>query len=81
MIAGYVPPIQLIKAVLPVTLMPLCVDEPILSKLFCEVKINHLSAGDLAPDFSLPDYKGRMVTLSDIYRMQNVLLVFNIGFL
>jgi peroxiredoxin len=35
----------------------------------------------LAPDFSLPDYRGGMVTLSDLYPTHNVLLVFNIGFI
>lgn len=33
-----------------------------------------------APDFSLEDYNGRMVKLSDYYGQANVLLVFNRGF-
>lgn len=39
------------------------------------------SAGDMAPDFSLPNHEGSQLRLSDLYRAQNVLLVFNIGFL
>jgi len=42
--------------------------------------MNRLSVGDPAPDFSLPDHLGILHTLSDRYRNQNVLLVFNIGF-
>ncbi len=33
-----------------------------------------------APDFSLPDYSGRPVSLSDFRERKNVLLVFNRGF-
>lgn len=42
--------------------------------------MNRLSPGDSAPDFSLIDYKGKSHTLSEIFRKQNVLLVFNLGF-
>jgi len=42
--------------------------------------MEHLSVGDTAPDFSLPDHLGEMVRLSDLLQKQNVLLVFNIGF-
>ncbi len=42
--------------------------------------MNRLSAGDLAPDFMLPDHAGVLHKLSDIYREHNVLLVFNLGF-
>jgi peroxiredoxin Q/BCP len=45
-----------------------------------EVPMKRLSVGDPAPDFSLPDHEGRQVRLSEINRQQNVLLVFNIGF-
>jgi len=33
-----------------------------------------------APDFSLPDYTGREVSLADFRGRKNVLLVFNRGF-
>jgi peroxiredoxin Q/BCP len=33
-----------------------------------------------APEFSLPDYSGRPVSLSDYRGRKNVLLVFNRGF-
>ena len=33
-----------------------------------------------APDFSLPDFSGRVVRLSDLRGRKNVLLVFNRGF-
>ena len=33
-----------------------------------------------APNFTLPDYKGQPVTLSDYHSESNVLLVFNRGF-
>ena len=33
-----------------------------------------------APDFSLPDYQGRVVRLTDFRGVANVLLVFNRGF-
>jgi len=42
--------------------------------------MQRLLVGDIAPDFSLPDHKGELHTLSDIYANNNVLLVFNIGF-
>jgi peroxiredoxin len=45
-----------------------------------EAGMNRLQIGDSAPDFALPDYKGNLVRLSDIYMRHNVLLVFNIGF-
>jgi peroxiredoxin len=40
-----------------------------------------LSIGDLAPDFSLPDDQGNIFKLSAVIRLQNVLLVFNLGFI
>jgi peroxiredoxin len=33
-----------------------------------------------APDFTLPDFTGRPVSLSDFRESKNVLLVFNRGF-
>jgi peroxiredoxin len=33
-----------------------------------------------APDFSLPDFNGRQINLSDFQGQKNVLLVFNRGF-
>ncbi|MCJ7734491.1 MAG: redoxin domain-containing protein [Anaerolineales bacterium] len=35
----------------------------------------------LAPDFCLPDYTGQEIRLTDFRNRQNVLLVFNRGFL
>lgn len=43
--------------------------------------MDRLSTGDIAPDFSLPNHEGVLVKLSEVYRTQNVLLVFNIGFI
>lgn len=34
-----------------------------------------------APDFSLEDYQGQVVTISDFRSKKNVLLVFNRGFM
>ncbi|MBN2384480.1 redoxin domain-containing protein [bacterium] len=34
-----------------------------------------------APDFSLPDFNGRNVSLSDFAGQKNVLIVFNRGFI
>lgn len=42
--------------------------------------LEHLSIGDLAPDFTLPNQEGELIQLSDIYKNHNVVLVFNIGF-
>jgi peroxiredoxin len=42
--------------------------------------MSRLTIGNTAPDFTLPDHQGSLVKLSDLYRSQNVLLVFNIGF-
>jgi peroxiredoxin len=33
-----------------------------------------------APEFSLPDFSGGLVSLSDLHGRKNVLLVFNRGF-
>jgi peroxiredoxin len=43
--------------------------------------MNHLSVGDLAPDFGLPDHEGNVVRLSEVLRSGSVLLVFNLGFI
>jgi peroxiredoxin len=43
--------------------------------------MNRLAVGDPAPDFALPDHQGLLVRLSDSYQTQNVLLVFNLGFI
>jgi peroxiredoxin len=43
--------------------------------------MNRLIVGERPPDFSLPDQHGVVHELSDINRSQNVLLVFNIGFI
>jgi len=39
-----------------------------------------VSLNQTAPDFSLPDFAGNMVSLSDFLGRKNVLLVFNRGF-
>lgn len=43
--------------------------------------MQHLTLGDIAPDFTLLDHRGQTVRLSEVYRTQHVLLVFNLGFL
>jgi peroxiredoxin len=43
--------------------------------------MNHFSLGDTAPDFTLPDHAGALFKLSELYRSQNTLLVFNLGFI
>lgn len=42
--------------------------------------MHRLCVGDPAPDFSLPDHTGKLFKLSDLTRQQNILLVFNLGF-
>lgn len=44
------------------------------------VFMSRLSAGDLAPNFSLPDHRGELLALSDVLQSRNALLVFNLGF-
>ena len=39
-----------------------------------------VSLNQTAPDFSLPDFSGDVVSLSDFRGRRNVLLVFNRGF-
>jgi peroxiredoxin len=39
-----------------------------------------VSLNQLAPEFSLPDFSGNPVSLSDYRDRKNVLLVFNRGF-
>jgi peroxiredoxin len=39
-----------------------------------------VSLNQIAPNFSLPDFSGHMVSLSDFRGRKNVLLVFNRGF-
>ena len=39
-----------------------------------------VSLNQTAPDFSLPDFSGNVVSLSDFRGRKNVLLVFNRGF-
>ncbi len=43
--------------------------------------MNRFALGDTAPNFTLPDHQGQTLKLSEIYRTQHVLLVFNLGFL
>jgi len=45
-----------------------------------EAGMDRLCVGNPAPDFSLPDHRGKLFRLSEIVRSQNVLLVFNLGF-
>ncbi len=42
--------------------------------------MQHLNAGDFAPDFTLPDHSGKPFRLSEVIRAHNALLVFNMGF-
>ena len=42
--------------------------------------MSRIALNQPAPDFSLPDYSARTVSLSDFRGRQNVLLVFNRGF-
>lgn len=42
--------------------------------------MQRLSVGDTAPDFMLLDHNGVAFKLSDLYRSQNMVLVFNLGF-
>lgn len=42
--------------------------------------MQHLRVGDISPDFSLPDHRGEVYQLSKMVEKQNVLLVFNLGF-
>jgi len=39
--------------------------------------MSRVSLNQIAPDFSLPDYSGRLFRLSDLRGEKNVLLVFN----
>ena len=42
--------------------------------------MSRLSAGELAPNFSLPDHRGEQFALADVLQSKNALLVFNLGF-
>ena len=42
-----------------------------------ENKMPRVSLNQPAPNFSLPDFAGHMVSLSDFHGRKNVLLVFN----
>ncbi len=39
--------------------------------------MSRIALNQVAPDFSLPDFSGKTVRLSDFYGRKNVLLVFN----
>ena len=43
--------------------------------------MSRVSLNQIAPDFSLPDFTGKMVRLSDFRGKKNVLLVFNRTFI
>ncbi len=45
-----------------------------------EVTMPRVSLDQQAPEFSLPDFTGKTVSLSDYRGRKNVLLVFNRGF-
>jgi len=42
-----------------------------------EIEMTRVSLDQVAPDFSLPDFSGTPVSLSDFRGRKNVLLVFN----
>ena len=42
-----------------------------------ENKMSRVSLNQVAPDFSLPDFAGNIVSLSDFHGRKNVLLVFS----
>ncbi len=42
--------------------------------------MSKISLNTIAPNFSLPDFDGKLVRLSDFLYTANVLLVFNRGF-
>lgn len=43
--------------------------------------MSRVSLNQAAPNFTLPDFSGASVSLSDYHGRKNVLLVFNRGFL
>jgi peroxiredoxin len=45
-----------------------------------EITMPRVSLDQIAPDFSLPDFSGDVVSFSDYRGRKNVLLVFNRGF-
>jgi peroxiredoxin len=45
--------------------------------LYMENQMSRVSLSQIAPDFSLPDFAGNGVSLSDFLGRKNVLLVFN----
>lgn len=40
-----------------------------------------LSMGEVAPDFALPNHEENLVSLSQVLRKHNALLLFNLGFI
>lgn len=42
-----------------------------------ENRMSRISLNQIAPDFSLPDFAGKAVNLSDFRGKKNVLMVFN----
>jgi peroxiredoxin len=43
--------------------------------------MSRLSVGDIAPDFTLPNHEGILVSLSEVLKNHNALLLFNLGFI
>ena len=43
--------------------------------------MSRLSVGDAAPEFALPDHAANLVSLSDVLKQHNALLLFNLGFI
>lgn len=43
--------------------------------------MSRVSVGDFAPDFALPNHEGTLISLSDMLKKHNVLLLFNLGFI
>jgi hypothetical protein len=62
-------------------LVPSLLTEREADQLNKETKMPRVSLDQPAPDFSLPNFSAKMVSLTDFRGKKNVLLVFNRGFI
>ena len=46
-----------------------------------EVCMSRLVVGDVAPNFTLQNHAGTPISLSDVLKEHNALLLFNLGFI